>query len=289
MKLKEILKESDYSKNPVQKKFNEFMDDIVSSGKYSDALNSKVEFWRGIRSDLKTGFIIQDSSKFSQDRYTKGIIFLSWNNIQKVVPEWSKFPNRNRSIIFTNNKKHATIFSNNIVKVFPINGAKIGVAPTDYNYFNEWPKLKKYFEDEGNSFIVDGFVDLFRAIIILNRNDPTNTKTISNPSAENYFAKHYNSFIKLYNKNIIDKIKFNDIYNNELHSFLATLEKEFNGNLKKMMDTLLSPSKNNFEVITTKKLNSVTGENQELWTEDKCLMVDRFLYDEWLDNKESKK
>ena len=268
---------------------------------YSEAFKSKTTLWRGIEdtSDYKEPYDFRDNSKFQDNRRQKGDKPIFLETMIAICPEWKNFPNRLRSFMITTSLAEAEGFGTPY-RVFPINKAKLAIAPTDFNYYKDWPMLKKYFDED--IYIHRTMPTTFLPQIYALMTDPKDLSDDRPPRYEEeiktwfdkhhkeafaYFKKHYigkKDLMALLVKKIIQTRKLHPDGNKhmlnrllttfESQTYLKVLEEDFNGDLQNMFETLFSPSENNFEVIKISELDAHAKEkHNEIWTEDKCLFV----------------
>ena len=128
--------------------------DKLFNGEFKYAYHAKLRLYRGrSASNYKKfddqDYEIQDSSKFNNiKRDPKLPKYISWDVFQMLVPNWKDFPNRDKSIFFTNKKAHAAQFGK-ICYVFPCNNAIIAAASADFNYLMKWPVIHKLIGQGG--------------------------------------------------------------------------------------------------------------------------------------------
>ena len=262
---------------------------------YSDAYKLETALYRGLSNHLYKPYEIRTKDRFTTPRKQKGLKPFAIETMFEICPEWKKFPDRTKSFIFTVNKEEADFFNKGgIVRVFPKNGAKIAIAPTDFNYYNEWPMIEKY-ELKGISY--DFAYELIPQCYILCSEifDIVDMPLISGSSrTRNWFEKNFKTIFEYFSKHYVGKDvekEFKKIIGtekfkkeNEIKStfdialsdtrFLKTLTKDFNGDLEKMCKTLFSPDNNEFDIITTNQLDKHPKKlKSELWTTDECLIM----------------
>lgn len=296
MRLKQFLLLEDNALEDLPKLFG---------GKFSDAYNLKTELLRGTmnKSFKDNSWIIQDKSKWHNvERRPRMDKAIQWNELREIVPAWKKFPNRDSSIFFTNNKKHAEQFGI-LTRVFPCNGAKIAALQTDFNYIQKWPTMKSLFNS--TNIISNRSMNEFIFILAILSVDPVEARKMGSmvkPGIPGqWLVKNYDVVQKAIDKIPKDKEfevfkKRNSEYSialvghdshNSWHdtTYYNTLFKRFDGKLDKFFE-LFNPDKNGFEVCKTSELDkSVVSDEMEFWTEDECLIVPEKSFEIYEKNK----
>jgi hypothetical protein len=270
-------------------------------GKFSDAYDaykSGVEMYRGTmnKSFKDKSWIIQDKSKWTNvERRPRMDKAIQWNELREIVPAWKKFPDRDSSIFFTNNKKHATQFGI-LTRVFPCNGAKIAALETDFNYIQKWPSMVSLLNT--TNVISNRSMNELIFILAILSVDPIEARTMGSmvkPGLPGkWLLKNYDKVQKALDK--IPKDKEIEVFKkrsseysialvghdreNSWHDtmYYNMLFKRFDGKLDKFFE-LFDPDKNGFGVYKTNEVeNSLkstmfSNDAMEFWTEDECLII----------------
>ena len=266
-------------------------------GDYSDAFNLKTKLYRGLTSGLQKPYEIRTKEKFKHSsRDEKGTKPLALRTIYELCPEWNQYPDRSKSIMMTVDRTEAESFGRrgNVVRVFPINGAKLGIAPSDFNYWPQWPMTKKLELDQIHFDFVDVFIPQF---YFLTHKDFSHIRQDLRYRAEkenwfhnnykkifSYFKKHYvgknvvEKFEKLAKQIIKEDEQLSNLYGRAFndYSFLKALDKHYNGDLEKMITEMFDPDKNDFHLVTTDQIDKYAdwaNKQHELWTTDNCLIM----------------
>jgi len=172
------------------------------------------------------------------------------------LPSWKNYPKRSESIICTNDKSNAAdrtqpAGSKHYYIVIPLQNAKIAICPEDDIWFSFNTQILKYmgYSDNLSDFMIDVFFDA----------DKYNYK----------MSETYKSIKKYFN--LID----NDSGNN-LRFIKDTLLKDKleNGyNMLDIMNDILDPNKNGFELKKVTENMILPSDSREIWTSDKCLLI----------------
>lgn len=275
------------------------------TGEYSDAYNSKTALFRGLKNGISKFYEIRTKEKFTTARYERGTKPINLETIFEICPEWKKFPDRSNSLIMSKSLSEAKSFGpSNIVRVFPINGAKLGIAPTDFNYYRLWPMMEKFELTAPHFDFAQAFIP---QLYLLSLEEFELDKMIQSigyvSNAKNWFDLHHKKLFAYFKKtyigeDIVKKYKqlekeneiMKKFHNADETIFLEILKREFNGDLEKMCETLFSPEKNDFHIITTDQIDKfATKEMNELWTSDPCLIIQPEAYDVIVDIMKRKK
>lgn len=191
--------------------------------------------------------------------------------ISEFLPSWKDFPKRNRCIIGAGNKEAAEEYmapGNALYCLFPRNGALLAVAPTA-DMWDSFSLLRNNFDipsiDIFNSRLADmlsrlcGEADItFREIDEIFRESVPAAVSAIFCKAEENFRKNNSSA----------KIKF--WWENEAFADFIVSGLLRGMNLVYLLDELLSPSKNGFQLTPLSKVKKF---ETEFWTDSQCLFV----------------
>lgn len=286
MRFKKYLLEND----PIEE-----LIELVTSD-YSEAFNLKTPIYRGTK--IKNVYEIKKSSRFKTPRNEKALKPLTFHTMTLVCPNWKKFPDRSKSLFMTFDLDETRVFSSSYVRVFPKNNSELGLSPTDFNYYENWPmvqnlKLKistfttnfqKYFIPQ--LYILAGFSmnEMIKtigyssqAISWFNENYKTLFAIFKNSYKGEDILKIYNDLINKKLKkpyDVIDYFHLDDYSHPDDRMLLSILQKQYNGDLEKMLGDLFDPDKNNFKVINVKDVDKFKNERGEMWTSDDCLLME---------------
>lgn len=303
IKLDEIVKQVDTkfgaaTKAAAKEKMYQAVDDVrkLFETDYSEAFNISTKLWR--RSSAVSHFKIFNSDKFITDRHEKGFKPFSWDKMQIINSEWKKFPNRSKSVMFTNSYDHTLLFNGETHRIFPKNSATIAASETDYNFFHYWPSIKKYLinksDQQFSSFTNDFnlFVDQITSLVF--DEDKFFQFYVSRKTTKLFVENKEEIFKKIKTlpttkkltvqiEKKFEKSKISSHYLENLtrsNIFLKILTDDFNNDLEKMFEEFFSPSKNGFKIISVKEIdNFIKDEDNayEFWTTDNCLIVNPFI------------
>lgn len=292
MRFKKYLLEND----PIKE-----LTDLVT-GDYSVAFNLKTPIYRGTK--IKSVYEIKTSKRFITPRYEKGFNKpVTFETMTNICPKWKMFPDRSKSLFMTFDLTETKVFSSNYVRVFPKNNSKLGLSQSDFNYFENWPmvqnlKLKistfstnfpRYFIPQIYilaGFNVDKMIETIgyssNAVNWFNENYKSIFSAFKNENEGIDILKKFDILVKkLYKNNlkVLDFFHFDEAFRSNDKTLLQILQKEYNGNLEKMMKDLFDPEKNNFKVIDVKDVDNFKNENGEMWTDDDCLIMEENTVD----------
>lgn len=280
--------------------------------KYSIAIRLAVEndfyLYRGTSKPNKNIPIIEIRPRFRNTTRKTSQYSQSMIDIMNHLPFFRNWPKRDRSIIFTNNKKHTEIFGTASI-VLPSNDALIAIHDDDFNFNN----VLKVNVETLNIFFSAVYLIL---VSLLNKSEISNDIT---NIFKNYLTmlnkenKKFDDFVWLYNeanriileyssvlkiKNVVEAIKIDkNLLDNDDSSIafhLHSIE-----NYIKILNENLTPEQNlvnclsfnldkeykllhmspkfdvDIEDIDYKdyKENSLPHEILELWTESDCLLI----------------
>ena len=166
-------------------------------------------------------------------------------------PYWKQYPKRSQSIICTTSQTQPINYGYTY-RVFPYDGAKIGVCPKRDYWFSFYQALgDDYMLDEFN----DHLVDMMNRSNVYGFNDDSYKKIVDGFKTFDMFMKDDP------NKLTILKSRYNILsgYDPDKITFLEHIQK------------LLSPKKNKFQL---KKIGDKLPDNKEVWTDSKSMLVD---------------
>lgn len=212
--------------------------------------------YRGINANpTKPQFV--DPSKHTRASANTMNFYTLWIDNSK---KWAKYPKRSQSLICTTGIEGARSFGNPFI-VVPYDGATIGVCPTDdfwNGFMNDMDKLDQMH--------LHGFNQLIFAFV--------STLMDSHPKAD-AIGKNFNIF-----KSWLKKTD-NIILNNPDEAKKKMIDEGWDevfddvmkyGGLLKMMDTVLDPKPNKFQVMPFTKFKAENFPYKEVWTDSPCLL-----------------
>jgi len=206
--------------------------------------NNKI-FFRGLNKAGEYLFIDPKSGKPRKSANSDNYYTLLVDN----SPLWKKYPKRSESIIGTSSYRYATNYGE-VYEVFPYDNSKIGVAPQNDFWFSFSNGL-----GSGNSL---NFLN-FKLKKLFNQYDVT------------IKDNNFNDFKKSLDR--LDVELRNDIDN---LSILDIVTKTWRIKSESFIDNLnriLDPKPNHFEVVTNMNDIPHKGNERELWTDAKCVMI----------------
>jgi len=168
------------------------------------------------------------------------------NLILSNSPLWSKFPKRNKSIIFDFN--YSTHGGYHYILI-PENNAILGVCPVS-DMWGAFPSCLNYFFN-------------------------TEIYNILQTNCNNFnFDNDYEILMECINNIDIKNITYSD------HRIYSTFIKPYK-TLSEAIDNFINPKKNNFKTIKyTKNFNLKTKSSLEGWTESNCILVKQSVLEE---------
>jgi hypothetical protein len=184
-------------------------------------------------------------------------------------PEWQKYPKRSKSIICSTNPIYAEAFGENLYKVFPIDGARIGVCPNS----DIWPT------NIGGKAQLSDLVEAIDDLLIIFYNN------ILHEAKPELIDRDYNKFKKA--MELIDKNfeKFAHEYKNtgqEYYSkkYYCKIWNELKYFSKKVssidfLRKIFNPETCKFELKTS---GDSLPLDREVWIEDKSVLVNRDVW-----------
>lgn len=234
----------------------------------TDWFISDTEIYRGL-SDTKSNFLLVDPKEHIRNYADNW----SWHNI--IIDdstEWSGYPKRNQSIICTPDIK----ISNGYGKphlVIPFNNANIAVCPKR----DMWISFDNLFEL--NSFnhtlylLISQTLDNLKSSKVdissmRTLNDKIIIKTYKDIEILSKFIDdNYTDFISYF---IINFDNFEKIKPSNKKIFSEIIKQLNTKSLLEILNEIFSPK--NFYHVDYKDLH-ITGEDNEVWTDSKCLLV----------------
>lgn len=184
------------------------------------------------------------------------------------LPSWKNYPKRSQSIICSSKYEKAseyTYSSNNIYIVFPYDRSKIGVAPDD-DIFVSFDLYSRYSSGFASGRTFNRFLENLLYHYSDNRNIDKDWNTLKKAFKD--FDNNYDN-LKSIDSDVIEGFNKTLILNN------------YKGNIIKMFDKIMSPTANNFKLVTD---ISKIPDNRECWTDGKCVLIKASLIEDVLDN-----
>jgi hypothetical protein len=184
---------------------------------------------------------------------------------------WKDYPSRSKSIIMVGGPAFyvSSTFGKHVYKLYPSNGAKIAICPTnDFNLSGSF----KYLESKtGIEYAFDFTKAILELVPAINKHKKTDTD------------KHYSDFKDFYDSKSFyedltwalnyykdtDKLEYDiaRIFHNEVKGLIHVLSQYRNA--EEMVEDLLSPDKNGFKLADIGELTYSDCEDKECWTSDK--------------------
>lgn len=223
----------------------------------SDALNGYIKntsrIFRG-NTDLNSSYYIWTSGSERTSPYATNNIY---NLLLSNLPSWKKYPKRDLSLVGTTNADSASHYGLDIFIVLPVDNAKIGVCSA----YDIWESFSNYAGGTLND---------------LNISLASTIEKVTGMEIHHGQPKEYNVLLKYFDE--IDKWKIGQRGRGVLKKTFEFLphpltEKYINNpkvKLMEILDWLLDPGDNGFKLM---KSGDNFPENRELWTQDKCILI----------------
>lgn len=241
----------------------EFVDPIVRE--FGDVYKAP-EIYRGIKNDISFG-LIRPSEHVRVSANTKNYYTLLIDNSKR----WSEYPKRSKSVVCSTNKKKAGNYGQPF-KVFPKIGSKIGVCPVD-DIFYSFPRL----EDVLGIRKMSDFNYFLEYIYewVLGYSEELSETSFTKLKAQLNLIGESEKFIELYQT---EKFKNNPEQKRLPSSIQDNIEKaaefffpNFN-TFYEMIDHLLDPKKNGFNLVNYKK-GLEMPKNKEVWISSDSVLI----------------
>jgi len=234
--------------------FAEFCKKNGFSESLKKMIENKVFFFRGqARTSIDIRFSLMDPSGIERESRTKLPFTYLYNSMVNTKSDWKDYPNRNKSVIFTNSLDYAEHYGDPFI-VVPQRG-RIGICPSRDMFTS--------FKNIGIKNVSDTayFIMPKRQIgdMLDNRTDWESLKKIL---FDFFFSKIMVSY---------DEMKDDPFISN---FFIQIREEDYEG-FSQILDDLFSPETLDFNVVNfPDEINKlkINSEN-ELWTDAKCLLI----------------
>ena len=212
-----------------------------------NAFRKRYIIYRGLKDN--GDFLFIDPSKFERkSKNTEN--YYTW--IVDNSPNWKDYPKRSKSIICTTSPLKSASYGN-VYIVFPYDGSKVGICPTDDFWFSFKNTLGENNSLSYFNYRLDRIAQQFEESF-------QNTTT-------------YKQFLKIIEK--LDAYMKDEEWD---YPFLPPFENQTENSLLKNLQKLLAPKPNGFKV--TKNFNDIPiykgGDGQELWTDGKCILIEKY-------------
>lgn len=238
------------------------------------AMNSNVVLYRGSSHYGGMPFMLSKPSTFERKSTTSLNIA---NTLTSNLAEWQGYPKRNRSLMMTNITHVAGQYSDILYRVFPFDGANIGLC----NGEDFWSSFKKGFSDTYLSEIVD-IEDAINSIIInaskiLRQANFEGIKSTDNFSTLCKYFAMVDSVIASHGakafERTLDPTNISLKHNWEVESSNVMIEEIAKHGMFNYLSDCFSPQANDFSKITVSELHTISGRGQEMWTDANCVAV----------------
>jgi len=267
------------------------------------ALNKNILVYRGVSKSAYQylGDIVSiDPSASSRERKpiasSRTMMYLYKN-----LPYFKDWPDRYRSIFFTNNYKSAKDFLEmsgtlgHIYLIFPYNTAKIACVWDDFNHpANLLPIFSKCLYKINHKMI-----SYLRQNMLIEETEIKTIAPLSDVERMPKLLKYFNNenIKDLYNI-ILSEVKEAEIYDSEdmveiLYSIASKVDKSKTYNSAKLFKEILSSfnsmleSSSQYKLINSSMLTKAYTESLEYWTDDPCLMIEYEYFKEDLSHSNS--
>ena len=235
-------------------------------GKFTSAYHKMLDeqnIFRGIRgSSAYPYWVVSPSKSYRTSKNTNNF----YTGLIDKLPSWSDYPKRSKSIICSTKDWAAKSFGN-VLRVFPQNGAKIGICNNN-DFWESFPvvkrRIKLYSMDDFNSLFTNIFADTSKELGKMSR-DLT--------------GEIYDSFMETLNNwvsksRMIEQLKTSDYFTEKLRNIVVDdVEENFKGDWEEYFDTLLNPVDNGFKLQTIETYYTESQDGLEIWTDAVSLMI----------------
>ena len=230
---------------------------------YSEAYENYkngIKIYRGTNSDYSV-FVTDPSIGTRVSANTENYYTLVIDN----SPRWKQFPKRSKSVVCTTDKNYAGNYGEKYI-VFPINGSKIGVCSKE-DFWESFPILRRRFSSLPIGTNLHSLNRVLSSLMNLaDSSGKTDIKTFETLKKKFALIEDY-----LNNKKYLEN---DDINLDFMEMTIDALS--YKGSIIDSVEGLLDPDLNNFKVVSVREFD-VKGQH-ELWTDGKCLMIDRDLF-----------
>jgi hypothetical protein len=229
---------------------------------FSNSLRMDKKIFRGANTAYKQ-VLVRPSTRTRQSANTAN----TYTALLDLLPSWEKMPKRSRSLITTTSEYMASSYGDEVYRVYPRNGAKIGIC-SQQDFWESFPNVREVLDIhtmEDFAIDVKNFIeDLLDTGI---PNDVT--------------SERMKTYLNQMDNHITDKvlIKYTPENKNQyINRSLETLARRTlmyktpNQSWLSFFDSVLDPDKNGFEVRSLEDLGNVPNQ-RELWTDADCLLL----------------
>lgn len=261
--MKSILSEINRSK---QLRKPMFFNALVR-GKFTSAYHKmldKQNIFRGVRGSAAYPYwIVSPSKTYRTSKNTNNF----YTGLIDKLPGWSDYPKRSRSIICST-KYYGSKSFGNVLRVFPINGAKIGIC-SDNDFWESFPVVKQ----RTGLNAMDNFNSIFTTVFGEIR-EPLGRM------GRDLTEENYDSFIEILNNwvsksSMMQQLRISEYVNIHIREKIVDdIEENFNGDWEKYFDDILNPNSNGFKLQTIETYNIEAYDDLEVWTDAVSLMID---------------
>jgi hypothetical protein len=218
---------------------------------------------------MKSGdfYKIDPTSSPRRSQFTDNFYTLIMDNDSR----WKKFPKRSESLICTTNRYKANAYGNNVMRVFPYDGASYGVCPEDdiwmgfqntmgHMSLSDANGILKHLHDSMEFKTSMDKVDTYKELMAeINRiSHRLDTTKIMKKEDEDYmlpFMIAINAFVDRW---------------------------QWEGSFKDWYLKLFNPTVNDFfQTNNLKKVFSTGVKNKEIWTDSKAIMIADYLKEDF--------
>lgn len=274
IKIKSILTETLRSK---QLRKPMFFNALIR-GKFTSAYHKmldKQNIFRGIRGSAAYPYwVVSPSKSYRTSKNTNNF----YTGLIDKLPSWSDYPKRSRSIICSTKEYGARSFGN-VLRVFPQNGAKIGICNNN-DFWDSFPLMKK----RTNMFAMDEFNSTFTGVF-------EEIKKPLGKMSRDLTEETYDSFMEMLNNwvsksKMIEQLRISEEVSEKFRELIVDdIEEKFEGNWEEYFDTLLNPKDNKFKLQTIETYYTEAYDDLEIWTDAVSLMIDETRASELLQSR----
>ena len=267
MRLKYYLTE--YKKEGRGKEIS-FEQAVKMAPRFSEAIKSNTILTRHAHTAKNILHYLVDPKKFKEKRISRNTSNY-YTLIMDTSFKWAAYPKRSKSLICSINRTQGERYPH---RVFPENGSQMGVCPS-YDMWDAFRKNGLPVLSEVNS-VLNILLNIGMSAKQKNKRGLPDKKYDKNIAMFKQACKSFDKWFesKEYDKrvlyDIIKKEYGGDYYANQMMKLMAWYGDS--GGLFKMMDHLLDPENNGFDLTYPTGMQRISGE-KEVWTDGLSLMV----------------
>jgi hypothetical protein len=209
--------------------------------------------YRGVRFNSDYALFDAKGSKPRKSAYTENY----YTHIIDNHKGFKQYPKRSRSLIASTSIQKAMLYGDEVYRIIPFDGAKIGICP-DSDIWDSFEVLKKYHIRN-----LDVFNKEFERLIY-GALDSFASKMGTWPQIEKDAKKINKEFLGNLDLDMSD-------FSDEEYLLWYPIQNGKFKNLAELIEHAFDPSSNKFKLTTIENFKDVS--NREVWTDSKCLLV----------------